>query len=378
MGNDTEPTYNERKQQQLQCDICNDWVQARSLSQHKWTKHGIDTNAITQHTTPPHLAEHAGNHTYEVSMPEYKQYGQCPVPGCEAIIRDRHGMRRHFLFWHYYDTIIILEEGQLPRCDNCGMFCTLSALAGKHKELALCKEGARQNKQKVTYLRCIRAFRCTFQIQDQPIKTVTTFRYLGRILTSWDNDWEAARQNLYKAKQRWAMISRILMRESATRISALFYKATIQMILLYGSETWVINNKILQLLTSFHHGIARRLTGGRYPRPIPETDEWIYPSIQQTLRIAGLFTMDEYLRWRREYLEDYAQQLHILMECQQSLQCENPTKHIFWWNQPLSSDDLPRRTRNTDNTEWQAKMARAKCPSLFISYAFFPLTEVFF
>jgi hypothetical protein len=24
MGNDTEPTYNERKQQQLQCDICND------------------------------------------------------------------------------------------------------------------------------------------------------------------------------------------------------------------------------------------------------------------------------------------------------------------------------------------------------------------
>jgi hypothetical protein len=86
------------------------------------------------------------------------------------------------------------------------------------------------------------------------------------------------------------------MRESATpRILALFYKATIQTILLFGSETWVINKEILQLLTSFHHSIARRLTG-RYPRPIPETDdEWTHPSIQETLHIAGLFTMEEYL-----------------------------------------------------------------------------------
>jgi hypothetical protein len=92
------------------------------------------------------------------------------------------------------------------------------------------------------------------------------------------------------------MIARVLARESATpRISALFYKATIQTVLLYGSETWVVTNEILQLLTSFHHGIARRLTG-RYPRPIPDTDEWTYPSIQETLRMAGLFPMEEYLR----------------------------------------------------------------------------------
>jgi hypothetical protein len=118
------------------------------------------------------------------------------------------------------------------------MFCTLSALAGKHMESALCREGARRNRRKIMNLRCIRAFRRTFQIWDQPIETVTTFRYLGRIITSRDNDWEAARRNLHKAKERWALISRILMRESATpRISALFYKATIQTILLF----WIGN-----------------------------------------------------------------------------------------------------------------------------------------
>jgi hypothetical protein len=224
------------------------------------------------------------------------------------------------------------------------MFCTLTALAGKHMDSALCREGAKCNKRKKMNLQCIRAFRRTFQIRDQPIETVTTFKYLGRILTSRDNDWEAAYRNLKKAKQRWATISRILARESASpRISALFYKAVIQTVLLYGSETWVISGEILQLLTSFHHGIARRLTG-RFPRPIAESDEWFYPSIRETRHLAGLITMDEYLRRRRGYLELYAQQLQLLIECKQSLQRENPTRRTFWWNQPLSQTN----TNNID------------------------------
>jgi hypothetical protein len=66
-----------------------------------------------------------------------------------------------------------------------------------------------------------------------PLETVANFRYLlGRILTIRDNDWAAARSNLQKAIKRWATISRVLIRESASpRISAFFYKATIQTIL---------------------------------------------------------------------------------------------------------------------------------------------------
>jgi hypothetical protein len=80
----------------------------------------------------------------------------------------------------------------------------------------------------------------------------------------------------------------------------MFYKATIQTVLLYGSETWVLTEEILQMLTSFHHGIARQLTG-RYPHPISDNDDddWIYPSIKETLRIAGLFPMEEYLTQRK-------------------------------------------------------------------------------
>jgi hypothetical protein len=104
------------------------------------------------------------------------------------------------------------------------------------------------------------------------------------------------------------MIQRVLARETAShRISTIFYKATIQTVLLYGSETWVITDEILQLLTSFHHSIARRLTN-RHPRPLPETetDKWTYPSIQDTLQQAGMFTIEKYLQRRRNYLERHA------------------------------------------------------------------------
>jgi hypothetical protein len=117
---------------------------------------------IQQATPPPHLVEH-GN-TYTISMPEYKQHGLCPVPGYDTVIKDRYGMRRHFLFRHYYDTIIILEESRLPRCDNCGMFCTLVALAGNHLQSPICREGAKRNKRKIMNLKCIRALRHTFMI----------------------------------------------------------------------------------------------------------------------------------------------------------------------------------------------------------------------
>jgi hypothetical protein len=195
-------------------------------------------------------------------MPIYNQVEQCPVLGCGAIIKSRHGMRCHFMYRHYYDTIIITEEGPLPRCELCGMFCTQLSLTGLHQESQICRKGAQQNKQKMKNLQCIRAFRRTLTVQDQIIENVTSFRYLGHTITSRDTDWMAAHQNLQKAQQRWMHISRVLSREGASpRISAMFYKATIQMVLLFGLETWVVNNDILQLLTSFHHSVARRLTG---------------------------------------------------------------------------------------------------------------------
>jgi hypothetical protein len=155
MIDQNEPTYSARKRQRVECDICNATIQAKSsLTRHKRLKHGIDATITTQQNTPPHLAMLTGN-TYEVSMPTYKDPTPCPIPGCGVTIQNRYKMREHFLYRHYHDTIIISEEGLLPRCDKCGLFCSESALATTHRDSAACRRNEKRNRKKTLNLQCI-------------------------------------------------------------------------------------------------------------------------------------------------------------------------------------------------------------------------------
>ena len=42
----------------------------------------------------------------------------CPVEGCMGLVVTRMAIRVHFLYWHVFDIVVILEEGNLPhpRC----------------------------------------------------------------------------------------------------------------------------------------------------------------------------------------------------------------------------------------------------------------------
>ena len=59
----------------------------------------------------------------------------CPVEGCPGRAGTRTAMRVHFWRRHVRDTIIILEEGNLPhpRYENCDMFVPWRALNDRHK-----------------------------------------------------------------------------------------------------------------------------------------------------------------------------------------------------------------------------------------------------
>ena len=48
----------------------------------------------------------------------------------------------------------------------------------------------------------------------------------------------------------------------------MFYTAVVQVILLYGSETWIISLLVGKMLGSFHHRVIRRLTGSYNPLEI--------------------------------------------------------------------------------------------------------------
>ena len=86
------------------------------------------------------------------------------------------------------------------------------------------------------------------------LTAVSSFRYLGQTFLSSDGDWPEVGCNLRRARVRWGRLVRILGREGADRRTAgNFYVVVVQEVLLFGSETWVLNPQLEKSLEVFHH-----------------------------------------------------------------------------------------------------------------------------
>ena len=64
------------------------------------------------------LAARAGKRTFLMSFPEKGVLRSCPVEGCPGRAAMRTAMQVHFMHRHVLNTVVIMEEGNLPhpRC----------------------------------------------------------------------------------------------------------------------------------------------------------------------------------------------------------------------------------------------------------------------
>ena len=71
---------------------------------------------------------------YKMDFPEKDGRRQCPVEGCPGVLETRAAMRVHFVHRHVHDTVVILEEGNLPllRCPRWDLQVSRKALNGRH------------------------------------------------------------------------------------------------------------------------------------------------------------------------------------------------------------------------------------------------------
>lgn len=114
-----------------------------------------------------------------------------------------------------------------------------------------------------------------FLCAGEEVAMVPTFTYLGRIVLKDGDNWPTIWHNLRKARKVWAQVLWILACDKVSpQISALFYRAIIQLVLLYTCETWMVDECKLHLLSNFHHSVARPLTGHQ-PQRDPAMGEWI-------------------------------------------------------------------------------------------------------
>ena len=70
----------------------------------------------------------------------------------------------------------------------------------------------------------------------------------------------------------------------------MFYKATVQAVLLFGSETWNVSTAMLARLEGFHIRAAYRMA--RNNKPLRNARGWEYPVLEDVLKEVGLYKME--------------------------------------------------------------------------------------
>ncbi len=112
-------------------------------------------------------------------------------------------------------------------------------LNGGHHRTELYQRGWERKRQHAAAVRSQEALERSFTAYGEELEIVEVFKYLGRLISYDDANNQAMRSNLRKARGCWAWILRVLRAENATaRTCRIFYKATVQAVLLYGSKTW--------------------------------------------------------------------------------------------------------------------------------------------
>ena len=135
--------------------------------------------------------------------------------------------------------MVILEEGKLPhpRCPRCNMMFSWCALNGRHLAIAQCSRGAERKRRRIAEEELREISERDFQAYGAPLKNVTVFTYMGRVMRAGDDDWTAVSGNPYKVWTSWGQMSWTLIQEGVNqKVSGHFFKAVVQAVLLFGEE----------------------------------------------------------------------------------------------------------------------------------------------
>ena len=124
-------------------------------------------------------------------------------------------MRVHFLHRQVRDTVMILEEGNLPKpkCPRCEMLVSRKFLDGRHVTTDQCEKGEERKICLLAAEDMRESAARAFQDYGRPLEMVTLFKYLGRTMMALDKGWSVVVGNLQNAWKSWARLARIMGRE---------------------------------------------------------------------------------------------------------------------------------------------------------------------
>ena len=116
------------------------------------------------------------------------------------------------------------------------MIVPWKSLNGRQVTTTQCNKEVDQKRQQLAEEEIRESGARDFQAYGRPIETVQCFRYLGRVMTTLDENWTAVVGNLRKERKSWDQLTRILGREgSILRVPGILFMAVLHTVLLFGS-----------------------------------------------------------------------------------------------------------------------------------------------
>lgn len=114
----------------------------------------------------------------------------------------------------------------------------------------------------------------TLLINQQQLKNVEEFTYLGSVLSSTNDLSNEVQRRIGLASGSFGRLSdRVFMNKNLTiKTKISVYKAVCLSILLYGSEAWVLYRRHLNKLEAFHTSCLQRILGVKWWHRVPHTD----------------------------------------------------------------------------------------------------------
>jgi hypothetical protein len=337
-----------RKEARTACPACPGSSERRDHpDEHVHDVHGA---TAAQHSLPHPDTE--TTHRYGMSLPLGVR-AKCPVPGCPYTATTRPMTYRHFAWCHPNDSILIIEDGTLPRCPNCGKF--MHSISTKHFDTRECRRLTARRRQHRQFAEAQAAARnVQFYVDGAPIEIVALFCYLGRYVQEEDQDDTAVTENLKKARTKWGHICRILSRDGRNpRVMARLYLAVVQQVLLYGSETWVLTKHLLGRLEAFHNRCAHHMAHRHIQRRSDGT--WVTPSTVDVLRRCNLSPISTYIAKRKTTLLTHYAYEHsrLYRQCLESVPTAGQ-RRLMWWDDDIcrsigAKDFSPREEHHSTN-----------------------------
>ncbi len=168
------------------------------------------------------------------------------------------------------------------------------ALYGQHQRTQLCQDGWDKTVQHEATETAMVTLAQLFTAYRDELERAEVFKYLGQLLAYDDNNTQPMQENLKKAHKSWGQVSCVLRAENTLpKICGVFYKATVQAVLLFGSETWKLSPLSLKSLERFHV-CAACCMAGKMPTKNPD-GTWTYPCLRDVLKAVGSRTIGHYI-----------------------------------------------------------------------------------